>query len=108
MDHDVFNAKFLRPHVQRKDHLQQPVVSQPVPGFYEVARILNHRQHHGAKQYLVRWKGFSSADDTWEPVAHLSRTPALRQLLQKYEQHRARRDASASSHGQRQRRAPLN
>jgi len=108
MDHDVFNAKFLRPHVQRKDHLQQPVVSQPVPGFYEVARILNHRQHHGAKQYLVRWKGFSSADDTWEPVTHLSRTPALRQLLQKYEQHRARRDASASSHGQRQRRAPLN
>jgi len=110
MDQDVFNAKFLRPHVRRKDHLQQPVVSQPVPGFYEVARIINHRQRNGAKQYLVRWKGFSSADDTWEPVAHLSRTPALRQLLQQYEQHRTRQDASASSHGQRQRqrRAPLN
>ena len=108
MDQDVFNAKFLRPHVSRKDHLQQPVVSQPVPGFYEVARIINHRERHGAKQYLVRWKGFSSADDTWEPVAHLSRTPALRQLLQNYEQRRTRQDAPAASRGQRRRRAPLN
>ena len=57
---------------------------------------------------MVRWKGFSSADDTWEPVAHLSRTPALRQLLQNYEQRRTRQDASAASRGQRRRRAPLN
>ena len=36
---------------------------------YEVDRIIDHRfdEVRGEHQFLVRWKGYSSAHDTWEP-----------------------------------------
>ena len=37
---------------------------------YEVEQIINHH-HHGKRhqlQYLICWKGYSVADDTWEPA----------------------------------------
>ena len=35
---------------------------------YEVEAILNERHHAGKHQYLVKWKHFPSAYNTWEPV----------------------------------------
>ena len=35
--------------------------------YYEVTKILAVRSIDGNKQYLVRWKGFGSKDDTWVP-----------------------------------------
>ena len=35
--------------------------------YYEVTKILAVRAIDGNKQYLVRWKGFGSKDDTWVP-----------------------------------------
>eukprot|EP00960_Hanusia_phi_P012193 355724-Hanusia_phi.AAC.2 len=67
------------------DNLQEPTAPQPLPDYYEVAKLLDDRVRQGVKQYLVRWKGFTSEADTWEPVAHLSRTSALRDLVQQYE-----------------------
>ena len=40
---------------------------------YKVEQIINHR-HHGKQhqlQYLIQWKGYSAADDTWEPADHV-------------------------------------
>lgn len=34
---------------------------------YEVQAILNHRGEAPNHEYLVRWKGFDSSYDTWEP-----------------------------------------
>ncbi|KAF9553805.1 hypothetical protein EC968_010130, partial [Mortierella alpina] len=36
---------------------------------YEVEEILNHRNSSKGKgvEYLVKWKGYSSEFDTWEP-----------------------------------------
>ena len=37
---------------------------------YKVEQVINH-QYHGCKkalQYLIHWKGYSAADDTWEPA----------------------------------------
>ncbi len=39
--------------------------------YWEVERIVDQRFCNGRTQYLVRWKGCSSNDDTWEPVEHL-------------------------------------
>lgn len=40
---------------------------------YEVESIQAHRvtASSGLTEYLVRWKGYTSADDTWEPVANM-------------------------------------
>ena len=103
---DVFNAKFLRPHIQRQPQLDSAPPPQPLPDFYEVERLLADRSQRGRKEYLVRWKGFSSADDTWEPVEHLVRTRALRNLVQRYDRakQRERRPVPSSAQGRRSRR----
>ncbi|XP_017326057.1 M-phase phosphoprotein 8 isoform X1 [Ictalurus punctatus] len=38
---------------------------------YEVERIIDMRVEDGEVLYRVRWKNYSSDDDTWEPKAHL-------------------------------------
>lgn len=62
--------------------------------------FLNRRFVHGELQYLVRWEGFTSENDTWEPVEHLtkctSHIEAYEQSLQKAE---ARKDVAQSSKG---------
>src|SRR5580693_8719217 len=53
---------------------------------YEVELIINHR-HHGKKrqlQYLIRWKGYSAADDTWEPADQVHAPDLVRRYHQKH------------------------
>ncbi|XP_044224313.1 chromodomain Y-like protein isoform X2 [Thunnus albacares] len=41
--------------------------------FYEVERIVDKRKNKkGRVEYLVRWRGYGSEGDTWEPESHLS------------------------------------
>ncbi len=37
----------------------------------QVNSILNRRERRGKKEYLIRWKGFDSEEDSWEPVENL-------------------------------------
>lgn len=47
------------------------IVSLPNPSpSYEVEKILDHRGPIGNREYLVKWKGYSAKDNTWEPAAH--------------------------------------
>ena len=39
---------------------------------YNVQDIIAERWHYGQIQHLVHWQGYSEADDTWEPLVHLS------------------------------------
>ncbi|XP_061776579.1 chromodomain Y-like protein isoform X1 [Nerophis ophidion] len=41
--------------------------------FYEVEKIVDKRKSKkGRVEYLVRWRGYGSEGDTWEPESHLS------------------------------------
>ncbi|XP_030258964.1 chromodomain Y-like protein isoform X1 [Sparus aurata] len=41
--------------------------------FYEVEQIVDRRRNRKGKlEYLVRWRGYGSEGDTWEPESHLS------------------------------------
>uniref|UniRef100_A0A1A9Z626 Chromo domain-containing protein n=1 Tax=Glossina pallidipes TaxID=7398 RepID=A0A1A9Z626_GLOPL len=47
---------------------------------YEVEKIIGHKKVRGIFHFLMRWKGFTEDDDTWEPE-HALNCPAI---LEKY------------------------
>lgn len=49
-------------------------------GEYEVEAILDHRDLKNGRQYLIRWKGFGSSEDSWEKEENL----ACPKILNKY------------------------
>ena len=72
--HNIFHSSLLTPYKETLKHRAQ--FQHPPPELigneeeYEVEQIINH-QHHGKHcqlQYLIHWKGYSAADDTWEPT----------------------------------------
>lgn len=40
-------------------------------GGYEVERIVDKRKYKGKVEYLIKWKGYSNEENTWEPIANL-------------------------------------
>jgi len=73
--HNVFHTSLLTPYKETPEH--SPNFPEPSPELidgepeWEVEQIVNTRRHHNQLQYLVRWKGFSEAHDSWEPTAHI-------------------------------------
>ena len=39
--------------------------------FYEVEKIKDRRIIGGRREYLIKWKGYSDNESTWEPLSHL-------------------------------------
>ena len=39
---------------------------------YEIERIIARRVRAGQEQYLIHWKGYTTAHDTWEPADNLT------------------------------------
>ncbi|XP_029173371.1 chromobox protein homolog 1-like [Nylanderia fulva] len=53
---------------------------------FEVERIIEVRfKKSGTKEFLIRWKGFSPADDTWEPEKNLNCPELIDKFMQKVE-----------------------
>jgi hypothetical protein len=84
--HPIFHISLLEP---------APKSAQPQKGRievapnqeYEVEAILNERRKGRGKQYLIRWKGFDSSEDTWEPVKNLT---GCREAFQRFQESRDR------------------
>lgn len=79
--HNVFHVSLLQPW---KHSLAGPPPAQVLlvkdDEQYEVESILDHHDTGSAKrrqrQYLVAWKGYSSADNSWEPEGNLKNASA--------------------------------
>ena len=50
-------------------HYYKPHVDIPHDDSHVVEKILAHRIHHGQHQWRVRWQGYDSSHDTWEPAS---------------------------------------
>ena len=51
---------------------------------YEVDSILDSRIRGRRKEYLIRWKGYSSSDDSWEPYDNVSAPAAVADFHAQY------------------------
>ena len=73
--HDVFHATLLTPY--KETALNGQSYQEPTPELidgqpeWEVESILRVRRWRNQLQFLVRWKGFSEAHDSWEPAKNV-------------------------------------
>ena len=62
---------------------------------FESEKLLNKKTMRGQTFYLVKWKGYSSSQATWEPIT--SFTPSAMKLIREYEQNQSRKVIIQSS-----------
>jgi Chromo (CHRromatin Organisation MOdifier) domain len=75
--HNVFHASLLTPYKETEAHGSN--YAQPPPELvegkeeYEVEQVLNSRRTGRAKklQYLLQWKGYSRAHDSWQDATEV-------------------------------------
>ena len=83
--HDVFHVSLLKRYHSNGSQPPPPFVYQDNMEEYAVERILAHRDIRSGRskkqEFLVKWVGYPSENNTWEPAAGLKNCKAE---LQKY------------------------
>lgn len=49
---------------------------------WEVENVVQYRKYYGVEQWLVKWKGYGEAHNTWEPLDHLVTESARAEAMQ--------------------------
>merc|ERR1712139_416986 len=67
--HPIFHAGLLKAHSGKGRPVPMPAPDKE--GEYEIEKILGHRtRRDGKRVYLVKWKGYTYEECTWEPASH--------------------------------------
>ena len=85
--HAVFPVVLLKPYTPGKQNLPNDTTAVEINGEeeYQVAEILDHTIKNGKTLYLVRWEGYSTEQNTWEPVENLTHA---RESIKEYHSNR--------------------
>ena len=78
--HNVFHFSVLKPHSGAPPAAAEaPVypVDEATSAEYEVESILQMRLRRNTPEYLVKWKGYSALEATWEPKSNLKNAPRV-------------------------------
>ena len=74
----VFHCSVVKPYHQNDDdRFPGRAHAKPAPILvneqqeWEVETILDHRTRYGRGQFLVKWKGYPSSENSWEPLEGL-------------------------------------
>lgn len=73
---------------------------------YVVEKIVDQRTRDGRLEYFLKWKGYSSLENTWEPAENLDCPELLEEF--KKSQKRANEDLSSSESETRKRKVDEN
>ena len=86
--HNVFHATLLTPY--KETTLNGSRNQEPTPELingqpeWEVEQILHVRRYRRQVQYLIRWKGFSEAHNSWEPVSNIHADELIKEFYKRY------------------------
>ena len=86
--HNVFHATLLTPYKETALNGQQN--QEPAPELidgqpeWEVEQILHVRRYRHQVQYLVRWKGFLEAHDSWEPAFNVHADELVKEFYKRH------------------------
>jgi hypothetical protein len=79
--HPVFHISLLEPAPKNAKITENMEIDDDTKQEYEVEKILNHKRVSGKPYYLVKWKGYDTSENTWEPIKNLT---GCHQLIQQY------------------------
>jgi hypothetical protein len=80
--HPVFHISLLEPaptNAKLADNVE--IESEDEQEEYEVEKILGHDRVNGRPYYLVKWTGYDTSENTWEPIENLT---GCSQLVKQY------------------------
>jgi len=88
--HNVFHASLLLPYRETAAH--GPNFAHPPPDLiedeeeYKVKAIVNHRRYGRRRQlqYLIKWKGYPSSDNTWEAAQDVHADDLVREYHRRH------------------------
>jgi hypothetical protein len=88
--HPVFHNSLLKPYKETPQHGSNfakppPEIVAEEEGHYEIEKILDAKptRNRRSTQYLIKWKGYSEAENSWIPRSELKHAP---DLLKEFEQ----------------------
>src|ERR1700722_4907935 len=83
----IFNQDRLKKYYKLKFQSQKDNMAPPKPELiddveeYKVEAILAERIQRGVMEYLIKWKGYTTENNTWEPEENITN---VKDILQKF------------------------